>query len=141
MVVWDTCCTLVLGIQEDFTQILSAFFSWQKRIAFKCSLGCTFILWLLDSLDQPRYGSESHTQPYTQVHNRLVSSIDYGFDQWSAVSFVVKKLFVYLFMVKACIYRCTSCKYVFTFYELGISLNNIFLYFRIFCWPCTQREL
>ena len=141
MVVWDTCCTLVLGIQEDFTQILSAFFSWQKRIAFKCSLGCTFIPWLLDSLDQPRYGSESHTQPYTQVHNRLVSSIDYGFDQWSVVSFVAKKVFVYLFMVKACIYRCTSCKYVFTFYELGISLNKFFLYFRIFCWPCTQREL
>ena len=32
--------------------------------------------------------------------SRLVSKIDYGFDQWSVVSFVIKKLFVYLFIVK-----------------------------------------
>ena len=35
---------------------------------------------------------------------RLVSKTDYGFDQWSVVSFVFKKLFAYLFMVKECIY-------------------------------------
>ena len=34
----------------------------------------------------------------------MVSKIDYGFAQWSVVSFVIKKLFVYLFMVKECIY-------------------------------------
>ena len=26
--------------------------------------------------------------------------VDYGFDQWSVVSFIIKKLFVFLFMVK-----------------------------------------
>ena len=36
--------------------------------------------------------------------SRLVSKIDYGFYQWSVVSFVIKKVFVYLFMVKQCIY-------------------------------------
>ena len=35
---------------------------------------------------------------------RLVSKTDYRFGQWSVVSFVIKKLFVYLFMVKECIY-------------------------------------
>ena len=30
-------------------------------------LTCTFKPWLLDSLDQPRYGSESHTQSNTQT--------------------------------------------------------------------------
>ena len=35
---------------------------------------------------------------------RLVSRIDYSFDQWSVVSFVIKKPFVYLFMEKECIY-------------------------------------
>ena len=34
----------------------------------------------------------------------MVSKFDYGFDQWSVVSFVIKKLFVYLFMVKENIY-------------------------------------
>ena len=56
--------------------------------------------WLLDSFDLPRYGSESKKRYLP----RLVSRADYGFDQWSVVSFVIKKLFVYLFMVKQCIY-------------------------------------
>ena len=56
--------------------------------------------WLLDSLDLSRYGSKSK-EKYTP---RLVSRIDYGFDQKSVVSFVIKKLFVYQFMVKQCIY-------------------------------------
>ena len=33
-----------------------------------------------------------------------MSKLDFGFNQWSVVSFVVKKLYVYLFMVKQCIY-------------------------------------
>ena len=62
--------------------------------------------WILDSLDQPRYGSESNDIP--RCTPSLVSKIDYGFDQWSVVSFVIKKLFVYLFMVKECIYLVTQ---------------------------------
>ena len=27
----------------------------------------TFMPWILDYLDQPRYGSEPHTQPYTSI--------------------------------------------------------------------------
>ena len=56
--------------------------------------------WLLDSLDQPRYGSKSHIQQYTQMHTQVGTKIDYGFDQWSVVSFV----FVYLFILKESIY-------------------------------------
>ena len=45
------------------------FFLWQKRIAFKCSLDqWPAFLCLLGSLDQPRYGSESHTQPSQDTH-------------------------------------------------------------------------
>ena len=61
-------------------------------------LTCTFKPWLLDSLDQPRYGSESHTQSNIQIHTQT------GLDQCSAEGFVIKKLFVYLFMVKECLY-------------------------------------
>ena len=39
--------------------------------------------------------------------NRLMSRVDYGFSQWSVVSFVIKKLFVYLFMVKQYIFSYT----------------------------------
>ena len=75
--------------------------------------------------------------------HRLMPKVDYGFDQWSVVSFVIKKHLVYLFMVKQCIYlviSCTSCKHIFTFCDLGINLQ-IFSYFWIFCWPYIQREL
>ena len=60
----------------------------------------TFMLWLWDSLGLSRYDSESKKR-YTL---RLVSRVDYDFDQWSLVSFVIKKVYVYLFMVKLCIY-------------------------------------
>ena len=61
--------------------------------------------------------------------NRLMSRVDYGFNQWSVVRFVIKKLYVYLFMVKQCIYLVIhtyfmhSCKYIFSFYDLGINLQ------------------
>ena len=51
--------------------------------------------------------------------------VDYGFDQWSIVSFVIKKLFcviiygetVYIFS-----YRDVLHGNIFTFYGLGINL-------------------
>ena len=57
-------------------------------------MNCTFMPWILDSLDQPRYGSESND--ILRCTPSLVSKIDYGFDQWSIVSFVIKTFFMYL---------------------------------------------
>ena len=37
------------------------------------------------------------------------------------------------------LYRCTSCKYNFTFYDLGINLQ-IFQYFRIFVDPSCKMS-
>ena len=55
----------------------------------------TVMSWLLDSLDLSGRRKDAH---------RLMSRVDYGFNQWLVVSFVIKKLYVYLFMVKQCIY-------------------------------------
>ena len=67
------------------------FFLWQKGIAFKYFWACTFTPWLLDSLDLLRYRSESNKI------SRLMPRVDYGFDQWSVVSFVIKKISVTYF--------------------------------------------
>ena len=67
---------------------------WGLRHLLHTSI-CTFMSWLLDSLDLPSRRKDTH---------RLMSRVDYGFNQWSVVSFVIKKLYVYLFMVKQCIY-------------------------------------
>ena len=56
---------------------------------------CTFMSWLLDSLDLPSLRKDTY---------QLMSRIDYGFNQRPVVSFVLKKLYVYLFTVKQCIY-------------------------------------
>ena len=49
----------------------------------------------MDSLDLSGRRKDAHW---------LMSRVDYGFNQWLVVSFVIKKLYVYLFMVKQCIY-------------------------------------
>ena len=62
---------------------------------------------------------------------RLVCKIDYGFGQWSGVSFVIKKL-VYLFMVKECIYlviHCTSYKYTSVIQMYFMQIYFYFLWF------------
>ena len=43
---------------------------------------CIFLSWLLDSLDLPSRRKDTH---------QLMSRVDYGFNQWSVVSFVIKK--------------------------------------------------
>ena len=107
---------------------------WRLRYLLLTSK-CTFMSWLLHSLDLPGRGKDTH---------RLMSRVDYGFNQWLVVSFVMKKFYVYLFTdgetVYILLYSCTSCKYIFTFYGLKINLQ-ILSYFWIFCWPYTQREL
>ena len=55
----------------------------------------TVMSWLLDSLDLPSRRKDTH---------RLISRVVYGSNQWSVVRFVIKKLYVYLFMLKQCIY-------------------------------------
>ena len=62
---------------------------------------------------------------------RLVSKIDYGFDQWSVVSFVIKKLFVYLFMVKECIYLAIQM-YLMQIYFYLLWFGNKFTDFFVF---------
>ena len=42
----------------------------KKEYILNVLLTCIFMPWLLDSLDQPRHGSESHTRPYTQIHTQ-----------------------------------------------------------------------
>ena len=54
---------------------------------------------LLDSLDMPRYGSE------------LKKRVD-------CVSFVIKKLYVFLFMMKQCIYLVMQMYFMITDFRL-----------------------
>ena len=105
------------------------FFRDKKEYLLNVPLTCTFMPWLLDSLDLHRYSSESKKR----CTWRLVSRVDFGFDQWPVVSFVIKKLFVYLVWwnnVYTYVYIliCYTDVFhgIFTFYDLGINL-------QIFC--------
>ena len=66
---------------------------------------------LLDSLDLPSRRKDTR---------RLMPRVDYGFNQWSVVIFVIKKLYVYLFMVK---------QYIFSY--IRVFHANIFSPFMI----------
>ena len=61
----------------------------------------------------------------------MVPKIDYGFAQWSVVSFVIKKLFVYLFMVKECIYIVIQM-YFMEMYFYFLWFGNKFTDFFVF---------
>ena len=76
---------------------------------------CTFMSWLLDSLDLPSRRKDTH---------RLTSRVDYGFNQWSVVSFVIKKLYVYLFMVKQCTYLFILMYFMQIYFHLLWSENK-----------------
>ena len=95
---WGTCCALVLRVQAEISSraclLVFCFLFFFATKLLNVVLTCTFMPWLLNSLDLPRYVW------FRMMTPRLVSMVDYGFDQWSVVSFVIKKLFVYLFMVK-----------------------------------------
>ena len=67
---------------------------WFWRLRYlKHTSKCTFMSWLLGSFGLPSRRKDTH---------KLMSRVDYGFNQCSVVSFVVKKVYVYLFMVKQC---------------------------------------
>ena len=78
-------------------QCLPFCWSWPNRIRkhWFCRLRYllhnskfTFTSWLLDSLHLPSQRNDTH---------RLMSRVDYGFNQWSVVSFVIKKLCVLIY--------------------------------------------
>ena len=140
MVVWNTCFALVLGIQENIKQSLSASFLKQKRIAFKCSLELHFYALIIGFF---RLGTVQNpiSSDIPRCTPRLVSKIDYGFDQWSVVSFVIKKLFVYLFMVKECIYLVIQMYFKQIYFYFLWFGNKFTDYCRNFSWPYTQREI
>ena len=84
-----------------------------------------FMSWLLHSLDLPSQRKDTH---------RLISRVDYGFNQWRVVSFVIKKLYVYLFMVKQCIYWVILMYFIQIYFHLLWSGNEFpdFVVFLIF---------
>ena len=55
------------------------------------------------------------------VTPRLVSMVDYGFDQWSIVSFVIKKLF--------CVIIYGETVYIFSYRD--VLHGNVFLPFMV----------
>ena len=73
----------------------------------------------------------------------LMSRVDYGFDQWSVVIFIIKKLYVYLFIVKQCIYLVTLMYFMQIYFQLSWAGNKFtdFVVFLNSLLPYTQREL
>ena len=111
-----TCCTLVLRVQENFKQSLSLIFLWPRRVASKRSLDLHFYVLIIELFRSAVC---------------LVSRVDYGFDQWSVVSFIIKKHFLYLLMVKHCVHLVIQMYLIqiyFHQYILGINLQAFFSY-------------
>ena len=126
------CWSWSRGWKREVKRIREHWF-WRLRYLLHTSK-CTFMSWLLDSLDLPSRRKDTH---------RLMSRVDYGFNQWSVVSFVIKKLYVYLFMVKQCTYLFILMYFMQIYFHLLWSENKStnFVIFLNFCWPYTQREL
>ena len=61
-----------------------------------------------------------------------MSRVDYGFNQWSVVSFIIKKCtYLWRNSVYIQLYSCTLCRCIFTFYDLKIyrfcSISEFFV--------------
>ena len=119
------------GWKKGPNRIREHWFWWLRYLLHTSK--CTFTSWLLGSLGLPSRRKDTH---------QLMSRVEYGFNQCSVVSFVIRKLCVLIYgeTVHIYLYSCNSCKYIFTIYDLKINLQ-ILSYFWIFCWPYTQREL
>ena len=87
---------------------------WRLRYLLHTSK-CTFMSWLLGSLGLPSRRKDTH---------QLMSRVDYGFNQCSVVSFVIKKLYVYLFMVKQCTYLFILMYFMQIYFQLLWSENK-----------------
>ena len=83
---------------------------------------CTFMSWLLDSLDLPSRRKDT---------NRLMSRVVSGFNQWSVVSRLIKKLYMCLFMVKQCIYLVKFMYFIQIYLHL-LWFGNKFTDFAVF---------
>ena len=114
------CWSWSRGWKREVKRIREHWF-WRLRYLLHTSK-CTFMSWLLDSLDLPSRRKDTH---------RLMSRVDYGFNQWSVVSFVIKKLYVYLFMVKQCIYLVILMYFMQIYFHLLWSENK-FTDFAVF---------
>ena len=103
-------------------RLLSFFFlfSMTKRIAFKCSLGLHFYALSIgffrsaqvrfSRFPYPAIYSDAHPGCYLGLWFMVYVIQDCGFDQWSVVSFVIKKHFVYLCLAKKYIkFRNNKC--------------------------------
>ena len=87
---------------------------WRLRYLLHTSK-CTFMSWLLGSLGLPSRRKDTH---------QLMSRVDYIFNQCSVVSFVIKKLYVYLFMVKQCTYLFILMYFMQIYFHLLWSENK-----------------
>ena len=70
--------------KQGTNTIREHWFWWLRELLHTSK--CTFMSWLLDSLDLLSRRKDTH---------RLISKVVCGFNQWSVVSFVIKKLCVY----------------------------------------------
>ena len=87
---------LIWGLKKRTQHDKDGHWLWRLRYLLR-TRKCIFMSWSLDSLDLPFFRSAlDHT-------HRLRSRVDYGFNQWSDVNFVIKNLYLCLFMVKQCI--------------------------------------
>ena len=106
---------------------------WRLRYLLHTSK-CTFMSWLLDSLDLPSRRKDT---------NRLMSRVVSGFNQWSVVSRFIKKLYMCLFMVKQCIYLVKFMYFIQIYFHL-LWFGNKFTDFAVFLnfsRSYTQRVL
>ena len=94
---------------------------WRLRYLLHTSK-CTFMSWLLDSLDLPSRRKDT---------NRLMSRVVSGFNQWSVVSCFIKKLYMCLFMVKQCIYLVKFMYFIQIYFHL-LWFGNKFTDFAVF---------
>ena len=78
------CWSWFGGSTRGTNKIREHWFWWLRYLLHTSK--CTFISWLLDLLDLLSRRKDTH---------RLISRVVYGFNQWSPVSFVIKKLYVY----------------------------------------------
>ena len=94
---------------------------WRLRYLLHTSK-CTFMSWLLDSLDLPSRRKDT---------NRLMSRVVSGFNQWSVVSRLIKKLYMCLFTVKQCIYLVKFMYFIQIYLHL-LWFGNKFTDFAVF---------
>ena len=102
-----------LGVERGPNRIREHWF-WRMRYLLHTSK-CTFMPCLLGSLGLPGRRKDTH---------QLISRVDYGFNRCSVVSFVIKKLYVYLFMVKQCTYLFILMYFMQIYFHLLWSENK-----------------